>query len=125
MKNSPASIDEYIASFPQDVQRILQKLRTTIRVAAPAAEETIKYQIPTFTMGRNLIHFAAYKNHIGVYPAPSGIQKFKKELSVYGAGKGTLKFPLDQPIPYDLITRLVKFRVKEELDRQKTRRKNQ
>jgi uncharacterized protein YdhG (YjbR/CyaY superfamily) len=107
------SIDEYIAVFPKDVQTILQKVRMTIRKAAPGAEEAIKYQIPTFTLNGNLVHFAAYKNHIGFYPAPMAIEKFKKELSIYGSGKGTLKFPLDKPIPFDLITKIVKFRVKE------------
>ena len=89
----------------------------TIRKAAPAAEETIKYQIPTFTLKGNLVHFASYKKHIGFYPAPRGIGKFKKELSIYGSGKGTLKFPLDKPIPFDLISKIVKFRVKETLKR--------
>ena len=112
---SPKDIDEYIAGFPKDVQKILEKIRMTIRKAAPAAEETIKYQIPTFTMKGNLVHFAAYKEHIGFYPAPTGIEKFQKEVSVYGSGKGTLQFPLDEPIPYDLISKIVKFRVKEQL----------
>lgn len=111
----PKDIDEYIAGFPKGVQEILEKIRTTIRKAAPAAEETIKYQIPTFTMKGNLVHFAGYKNHVGFYPAPSGIEKFKKELSAYGSAKGTLQFPLDEPIPFDLISKVVKFRVKENL----------
>jgi uncharacterized protein YdhG (YjbR/CyaY superfamily) len=113
MKAGPRNIDEYIAAFPKDVQEILQKIRMTIRKAAPDAQEAIKYQIPTFTLNGNLVHFAAYKNHIGFYPAPTAIEKFKKELSIYGSGKGTLKFPLDKPIPFDLITKIVKFRVKE------------
>lgn len=116
-QTAPKNMDEYIAGFPSDVQAILEKIRMTIRKAAPAAEETIKYQIPTFTLEGNLIHFAAYKKHIGVYPAPTGIEKFKKELSIYGSGKGTLKFPLDNPIPFDLISKIVKFRVKETLKR--------
>jgi uncharacterized protein YdhG (YjbR/CyaY superfamily) len=111
------NIDEYIAGFPSDVQTILEKIRMTIRKAAPGAEETIKYQIPTFTLKGNLVHFAAYKKHIGFYPAPRGIPKFKKELSIYGSGKGTLKFPLDKPIPFDLISKIVKFRVNETLKR--------
>lgn len=111
----PKDIDEYIEGFPKDVQKILEKIRMTIRKAAPAAEETIKYQIPTFTMKGNLVHFAAYKKHVGFYPAPKGIEKFKKEVSMYESGKGTLQFPLDKPIPYDLITRIVKFRVQEQL----------
>ena len=116
-QTAPKNMDEYIAGFPSDVQAILEKIRMTIRKAAPAAEETIKYQIPTFTLNGNLVHFAAYKNHIGVYPAPTGIEKFKNELSIYGSGKGTLKFPLDKPIPFDLISKIVKFRVKETLKR--------
>jgi uncharacterized protein YdhG (YjbR/CyaY superfamily) len=116
-QTAPKNIDEYIAGFPHDVQEILEKIRMTIRKAAPAAEETIKYQIPTFTLKGNLVHFAAYKKHIGLYPAPTGIGKFKKELSIYGSGKGTLKFPLDKPIPFDLINKIVKFRVKETLKR--------
>jgi uncharacterized protein YdhG (YjbR/CyaY superfamily) len=111
----PRNIDEYIAAFPKDVQQILEKIRKTIQKAAPGAQEAIKYQIPTFTLNGNLVHFAAYKNHIGFYPAPTVIEKFKKELSIYGSGKGTLKFPLDKPIPYDLIDKIVKFRVKERL----------
>ena len=110
---TPKDIDEYIASFPKDVQKILKKVRSTIRQAAPEAEEAISYQIPTFRLNGNLIHFAAYKNHIGVYPAPRAVAAFKKELERYGSSKATIKFPLDEPIPYDLITRLVEFRVKE------------
>jgi uncharacterized protein YdhG (YjbR/CyaY superfamily) len=116
-QTAPKNMDEYIAGFPSDVQAILEKIRMTIRKAAPAAEETIKYQIPTFTLKGNLVHFAAYKTHIGFYPAPTGIEKFKKELSIYGSGKGTLRFPLDKPVPFDLITKIVKFRVRETLKR--------
>jgi len=116
-QTAPKNVDEYIAGFSPDVQEILEKIRVTIRKAAPAAEETIKYQIPTFTLKGNLVHFAAYKKHIGFYPAPRGIGKFKNELSIYGSGKGTLKFPLDKPIPFDLISKTVKFRVKETLKR--------
>jgi uncharacterized protein YdhG (YjbR/CyaY superfamily) len=120
----PANIDEYIAGFPNDVQEILEKIRMTIRKAAPNAEERISYQIPTFTLdGNYLIYFAAYKKHIGLYPAPRGIEKFKKELSVYEGGKGTVKLPLDKPIPFGLITRIVKFRVKENLERAKGKAK--
>jgi len=111
------NIDDYIAGFPNDVQGILEKIRVTIRKAAPDAEETIKYQMPTFTLKGNLVHFAAYKKHIGFYPAPTGIEKFKNELSIYGSAKGTLKFPLDKPIPFGLISKIVKFRVKENLER--------
>lgn len=112
-QTAPKTIDEYIAGFPPDVQAILQKIRLTIRKAAPDAEEAIKYQMPTFTLNGNLVHFAAFKNHIGFYPVPTGIEKFKKELSVYASGKGSVQFPLDQPIPYNLISKIVKFRVKE------------
>ena len=114
-RSSPSDIDEYISGFPADVQNILQRIRRTIRKAAPGAEEAIKYQIPTFTLNGNLVHFAAYKEHIGFYPAPTGIEKFKNELARYGSGKGTLRFPLDAPIPYDLIGKIVKFRVQENL----------
>ena len=116
-QTAPKNIDEYIAGFPNDVQEILEKIRMTIRKAAPDAEETIKYQIPTFTLKGNLLSFAAYKKHIGFYPVPTGIEAFKNELSVYEGGKGSVKFPLDKPIPFDLISKIVKFRVKEHLER--------
>ncbi len=111
--NVPASMDEYISGFPPKVQKILRKVRTTIRKAAPGAQETIKYQMPTFILNGNLVYFAAFKEHIGFYPIPTGIEKFKKELSIYKQGKGSVQFPLDQPIPYDLIAQIVKFRVEE------------
>lgn len=117
MRGAPRDIDEYIAGFPNDVQAILQKVRATIRKAAPDAEEAIRYQIPTFTLNGNLIHFAAFKTHIGLYPAPRAIEAFKDELSAYAGGKGTVRFPLDEPIPLGLIGRIVKFRVKESLER--------
>lgn len=116
-QTAPTNIDEYIAGSPPDVQEILEKIRLTIRKAAPDAEETIKYQIPTFTLKGNLVHFAAFKKHIGFYPTPTGIEKFKNELSVYEGAKGSVKFPLDKPIPFALIDKIVKFRVKENLDR--------
>ena len=116
-QTGPRNIDEYIAGFPPDVQELLEKVRLTIRTAAPDAEEKISYQIPTFTLKGNLVHFAAYKNHIGFYPASSGIQAFKQELSIYEGSKGTVRFPLDKPIPFDLISEIVKFRVQENLDR--------
>jgi uncharacterized protein YdhG (YjbR/CyaY superfamily) len=112
---TPTTIDEYIAGFPPDVQAILEKIRGTIREAAPGAAEAIKYQMPTFTLNGNLVHFAAFKKHIGFYPVPTGIAAFKDELSVYQGGKGSVQFPLDQPIPYDLIRRIVGFRVQENL----------
>jgi uncharacterized protein YdhG (YjbR/CyaY superfamily) len=124
MKTSK-DIDEYIAGFPKNVQAILERIRAAIRKAAPGAEETISYQIPTFTLkGRYLIYFAAYKKHIGIYPAPFGNAELKDELAPYAAGKGTLKFPLDQPIPFGLIRRIVKFRVKENVERAERKAKN-
>jgi uncharacterized protein YdhG (YjbR/CyaY superfamily) len=113
----PKTIDEYIAGFPGDVQEILQQIRQTIRKAAPDAQEKISYKMPTFTLKGNLVYFAAFKNHIGFYPIPSGIEEFKEELSAYEQGKGSVRFPLDKPIPFDLISRIVKFRVKENLAR--------
>jgi uncharacterized protein YdhG (YjbR/CyaY superfamily) len=116
-QTTPQTIDDYIAGYPQDVQEILEKIRTTIRKTAPDAAETINYQIPTFTLQGNLVHFAAFKKHIGFYPTPSGIEAFKNELSVYKGAKGSVQFPLDQPMPFDLISRIVQFRVKENLER--------
>ena len=107
------NIDNYIASFPEETQELLERLRLTIRKAAPEAQETINYGIPTFTLKGNLVHFAAFKNHIGFYPTPSGIETFKKNLSAYDGAKGSVKFPIDKPIPFELISRIVKFRVKE------------
>jgi uncharacterized protein YdhG (YjbR/CyaY superfamily) len=114
-----SDIDQYIASFPADTQKILGKIRTTISSAAPDAKETINYGIPTFTLKGNLVHFAAFDKHIGFYPTPSGIAKFSKELSVYEGAKGSVKFPIDKPIPFDLITEIVKFRVEESLSKTK------
>ena len=114
----PANINEYIAGFPKDTQKILKQIRTTIKKAAPGAEETISYAIPTFKLkGRYLVYFAGYKNHISLYPSPRGNEAFKKELSVYKGGKGTVQFPLDNPMPLNLITRIVKFRIKENLEK--------
>lgn len=117
------NIDDYIAGFPKEIQGILEKVRKTIGSAAPGAQETISYQIPTFTLNGNLVHFAAFKNHIGFYPTPTGIAKFKKQLSAYEGAKGSVQFPLNQPIPYALITRIVKFRVKENLERATPKRR--
>lgn len=116
-KGVPRTIDEYIATFPPDVQDLLRKTRKTIRGAAPQAEEAIKYQMPTFVLNGNLVHFAGCKNHIGLYPTPSGTRRFKRELSRYVGGKGSVRFPLDEPIPYELIGRIVRFRVKENLQK--------
>ena len=118
----PRNIDEYIADFPAEVQSILEKIRSTIRAAAPGAEEKISYQIPTFALKGNLIHFAAFKKHIGLYPPVKGDEKLQAEISPYKGEKGNLKFPLDKPIPYTLIRRIVKFRVKEQLERAKSKR---
>ena len=111
------TIDEYIAMFPDDVQRILNELRQTIRAAAPDAEETINYQMPTFTLNGNLVHFAAFQNHIGFYPTPTGIVAFQEELSAYKGAKGSVQFPIDQPLPLPLIRRIVEYRVRENLQR--------
>jgi uncharacterized protein YdhG (YjbR/CyaY superfamily) len=116
-----SSIDEYIASFPGETQKLLEQVRATIRKAAPEAGETINYGIPTFTLQGNLVHFAAFKNHIGFYPTPSGIEKFKKELSVYEGAKGSVKFPNDKPLPLGLISEIVKFRVIEKQGAKKTK----
>ena len=109
------SIDEYIATFPEDTQKILKELRKTIKAAAPKAEEKISYQMPTFALHGNLVHFAAFKNHIGFYPTPSGIQEFKDELSKYEGAKGSVQFPIDKPLPLKLISKIVKFRVAENI----------
>ena len=112
-RKAPKDIDAYIAGFPPVVQARLEKIRATIRKAAPKTEEAIKYQIPTFVLGgKNLIHFAGFKNHIGVYPAPRGHEEFAEELSGYEGGKGTVQFPHDRPLPLKLIARIVKFRLK-------------
>ncbi len=107
------TIDEYIAQFPPLVQEMLEAMRKVIKEAAPEAEEKISYQMPTFALHGNLVHFAAYKNHIGFYPAPRGIEAFKDELSGYKGAKGSVQFPIDKPLPYELIGRIVRFRVEE------------
>ncbi len=119
----PQTIDEYIAGYPPDVQAILQKIRAIIRKAAPGAEEAIRYRLPTFILNGNLVHFGAFKKHIGFYPTPSGTERFKKELSAYQGAKGSVQFPLDKPIPYDLIAQIVDFRVKESLEGAAAKRK--
>jgi uncharacterized protein YdhG (YjbR/CyaY superfamily) len=118
MKSNEAgfrSIDEYIGTFPEGTQKILKELRATIRDAAPEAEEKISYQMPTFYLKGNLVHFAAHKNHIGFYPTPSGIQAFKDALSRYESSKGAVKFPMDEPLPLELVRKIVKFRMAENL----------
>ena len=122
-KPTPTTIDEYIANFPKGVRETLQELRATIKNAAPEAEEAISYQMPTFKLKGNLVHFAAYKNHIGFYPTPSGIEKFKEELSAYEGAKGSVKFPIDQPLPLDTIAKIVKFRVTENLEKAEAKSK--
>jgi len=117
------SIDEYIGTFPQEIQILLEQVRATIKQAAPEAEEAIKYAMPTFVLNGNLVHFAAFKNHIGFYPVPSGIEAFKKELSVYKGAKGSVQFPLDKPMPLKLISEIVKFRVNENLLKAKAKRR--
>jgi uncharacterized protein YdhG (YjbR/CyaY superfamily) len=112
-QTAPQTIDDYVAGFPPDVRVILDKIRLTIRKAAPGAEEAIKYQLPTFVLKGNLVHFGAFKNHFGLYPTSTGIEAFKNELSGYETSKGAVQFPFDEPIPYALITRIVKFRVRE------------
>jgi len=109
----PKTIDEYISTFPPDVQEILQNLRKLIHEIAPDAKEAMAYGIPTFTLDENLVHFAGFEHHIGFYPTPAGIEAFKKELSIYKHAKGSVQFPLDKPIPYDLVREIVEYRVKE------------
>ena len=118
-----SEIDVYIAGYPSDVQVILEKIRATIRKAALAAGETIKYGIPTFTLEGNLVHFAAFKKHIGFFPPVKNDKQLKKDIAAYAGPKGNLRFPLDDPIPYALIRRIVKFRVKENVERAKAKRK--
>lgn len=118
-KKTITTIDEYIDTFPIDVQEILEQVRQTIKSSAPKAEEAISYMIPTFKLYGNLVHFAAYKNHIGFYPASSGVRAFAKELTSYNTSKGTIQFPIDQPMPLGLIRKIVKFRVRENLEKAK------
>lgn len=114
-KASYSSIDEYIAQFPQNIQKILEELRATIKASAPGAEEKISYQMPAFALKGILVYFAAWKDHIGFYPTSSGTQVFNRELSDYEYSKGTIKFPIEKPLPLDLISRIVKFRVAENI----------
>lgn len=124
MENStPKTIDEYIAGFPIDIQTLLETVRETIREAAPEAEEAISYQMPTFRLKGNLVHFAAFKNHIGFYPTPTGIKQFEKDLSSYKGGKGSIQFPLNQPLPLELIRNIVEYRVVENLRKAESKTK--
>lgn len=122
VQTTAATIDEYIAGFPPDVQEILQQVRMTIREAAPNAAEAIKYQIPTFVFNGNLVSFAGYAKHVGLYPVPLDVDGFKEELTPYRSGKATAQFPLDKPIPYDLVSRIVRFRVQESLAKAEARK---
>jgi len=110
-------IDLYISGFPAETQQVLEQVRAAIRKAAPDASEIINYGIPTFFLNGNLVHFAGYKNHIGFYPTPSAIEAFKKELSVYEGAKGSVQFPLDKPMPFSLISKITRFRVKQNTDK--------
>lgn len=117
MDLSITTIDEYIKGYPKEMQKLLTQMRKTIKKAAPKAEEAIKYGIPTFVLEGNLVHFGGAKQHIGFYPGSSPINAFKKQLKGYKTSKGTIQFPLDQPLPLDLITEIVKFRMKENLEK--------
>jgi uncharacterized protein YdhG (YjbR/CyaY superfamily) len=115
----PANIDEYIGAFPNNIQEILEKVRATIQKAAPDAKEKISYSMPAFEQNGIVVYFAAFKNHIGLYALPTGHEAFKEELSQYKSGKGSVQFPLNKPMPFDLITKIVKFRVKENVEKAK------
>ncbi len=115
-------MDDYIESFPKDIQKILEAVRKTIKESAPEAEEAISYQIPTFKLNGNLVHFAAFKNHIGVYPGSEAIKVFKKEFGFYKSSKGAVQFPIDKPMPLALIKKVVKYRVKEKSHRLKKKK---
>lgn len=122
MNKSAETIDEYISDFPKEVQKILKQIRASVRKAAPNAVEAIKYGIPTFILNGNLVHFGAFKNHIGFYATPTGHEAFAKELSKYKQGKGSVQFPLNEPMPHDLIKKIVEFRV-EQLSAKSTTKK--
>jgi uncharacterized protein YdhG (YjbR/CyaY superfamily) len=121
--NKYADVDQYIAQFPADIREKLEKIRETIKQVAPTAEEAISYGIPTFRLKGNLVHFAAFKNHIGFYPAPKGLEEFKVELSRWKGGKGSVQFPLNEPMPLELISRIVQFRVTQNLEKAKVKTK--
>ena len=109
-QTTPKDIDDYVSRFPIDIQKVLQKVRMTVKKAAPRSKETIKYGMPTFTLGGNLVYFAAFSKHIGFYPRSTGSAQLDKQLAPYASGRGSLKFPLDEPMPYDLIRKIVKVR---------------
>ena len=115
--NLNQTVDDYIAGFPDEIQAILVQIRSIIRETVPDAEEVISYQMPTYRLNGNLVHFAAFKHHIGFYPTPTGVEAFKDEVEPYQHAKGSIRFPLDEPIPYDLIRKIVEFRAKENLDK--------
>lgn len=116
-------VDNYVDGFPEEIQAFLKQIQKAILLAAPEAQQKISYGIPTFFLNGNLVHFAAFKNHIGFYPVPSGMKAFKEELSVYKQGKGSVQFPFDKPMPLNLVTEIVKFRVNENLEKVKAKRK--
>jgi len=118
-KIKATNIDDYIAQFPEDIQERLEQMRQTIHKAAPEAVEAMSYAIPTFKLNGNLVHFAGFKNHIGFYPTPDGIENFKKELSKYASAKGSVQFPHNEPLPLAIVTRIVKYRVKQNLEKKK------
>lgn len=117
------TIDEYIAAFPADVQEILQKVREVVKTAVPQATEAISYGLPTFKLAGNLVHFGAFKNHLGFYPVPSGLAQFKEKLAPYKSGKGSAQFPYNQPIPYELISQITQFRAAENLEKAAAKKK--
>lgn len=119
-KNNP-DVDHYIAGFPEEIQKLLEAMRQTIRKAAPDADEKIGYGIPTFTLNGNLVHYAAFKNHIGFYPAPRGLEAFKEELSGYKGAKGSVQFPFDRPLPLDLVAKITKYRIEQNLSKTATK----
>lgn len=118
---APKNLDDYIASFPINVQESLQRMRAIVKEAAPDAQETLKYRIPTFVLGENLVHFAAFENHIGWYPTPSAIKTFRNELRGFKSAKGSVQFPLERPVPFGLVKKMVRFRVKEARERTMSR----
>ena len=122
-KQTFRNIDEYFSQYPKDIQKKLQELRQTILKAAPGATESISYQMPAYNLNGPLVYFGAWKNHIGLYPTPSGMEEFSKELAPYATGKGSAQFPIDQPLPLGLITKIVKFRLKENMEKQKLKPK--